>query len=159
MGKINMNRVILGGLVAGVVADILGYLVDGVLLAQRWATGLKYLQVHSFAPNQWVSFNIIGLVGGIAAVWIYAGIRPRFGAGVPTAIRAGLVAWLLTSLLPNLSFMWVAGLFGRRLTAMTTAGALVEIVLGTIAGAYFYKEGGNAHQAQTEEAGKHAAAV
>ena len=37
MGKINLGRVIIAGLVAGLVADALGYLVDGVLLAPRWA--------------------------------------------------------------------------------------------------------------------------
>jgi hypothetical protein len=33
MGKINMGRVIIAGIVAGLVADVLGYLVDGILLA------------------------------------------------------------------------------------------------------------------------------
>lgn len=35
MGRINMGRVILGGIVAGIVNDILGYLVDGVILAPQ----------------------------------------------------------------------------------------------------------------------------
>ena len=39
MGKVNMGRVILGGIVAGIVADVLGYVVDGVILAPRWAEG------------------------------------------------------------------------------------------------------------------------
>ena len=43
MGKINIGRVILGGLVAGIVSDLLGYLVDGVLLGPRWAAGMKAL--------------------------------------------------------------------------------------------------------------------
>ena len=36
--------------------------------------------------------------------------------------------------------MYVTGLFGRRLTLYSTLGALVEIVVGTIAGAALYKE-------------------
>jgi hypothetical protein len=36
--------------------------------------------------------------------------------------------------------MWVAQLFSRHLTVFTTAGGLVEIVVGTIAGAALYKE-------------------
>ena len=43
MGKINMGRVILGGIVAGIVADILGYLVDGVWLMPIWAEQMKKL--------------------------------------------------------------------------------------------------------------------
>jgi hypothetical protein len=140
MGKINLGRVILGGLVAGIVADILGFLVDGVLLAPRWAAGMTTLEHGNFSSNMWIWFNVFGLVSGIVLIWIYAAIRPRFGAGVKTAICAGVAVWVLGSLLPNLSFMWVAGLFSHHLCAYTTAGALVETVVGAIAGAALYKE-------------------
>lgn len=140
MGKINIGRVILGGLVAGIVADLLGFLVDGILLAPRWADGMKRLGHGDFSSNEWIWFNLLGLAGGIALIWIYAAIRPRFGAGVKTAILAGLACWFIGSLLPNCSFMWVAGLFSKHLAAMTTAGNLVEFVAGAIAGAAIYKE-------------------
>jgi hypothetical protein len=140
MGKINSGRVILAGLVAGIVSDILGFVVDGVLLAPRWAAGMKLLGRPEFAPNQWIGFNLVGLAAGIATIWIYAAIRPRFGAGPKTAVYAGVVVWVIGSLLPNLSFMWLGRLFSRHLTVYTTAGALVEIVVGTVAGAALYKE-------------------
>jgi hypothetical protein len=56
---------------------------------------------------------------------------------VKTAICAGVAVWVLGSLLPNLSFMWVAGLFSHHLCAYTTAGALVETVVGAIAALLF----------------------
>ena len=140
MGKINMGRVIIAGLVAGLVADLLGYLVDGMLLAPQWADGMKALGHADFSSNQWIWFNLLGLVSGIVLIWIYAAIRPRFGAGAKTAAYAGLVVWVIGALLPNLSFMWVGGLFSHRLMAMTTLGALVEIVVGAIAGAALYQE-------------------
>jgi hypothetical protein len=140
MGKINIGRVVIAGLVAGIVSDLLGFLVDGVLLAPRWADGMQNLGHAAFPPSEWIAFNMLGHIGGIVTIWIYAGIRPRFGAGVGTAVRAGIVAWLLTNMIPNLSFMWVAQLFSRHLTVFTTAGGLVEIVVGTIAGAALYKE-------------------
>ena len=140
MGKINVGRVILGGIVAGIVGDILGYLVDGVWLAPRWNLGLKALGHAPFTSDQIVWFNLIGLVIGLASIWIYAGIRPRFGPGVKTAIYAGVVVWIVGVLIPNASFMCVAGLFSKHLTLYTTLGGLVEVVMGTIAGAALYKE-------------------
>jgi hypothetical protein len=140
MGKINLGRVLIGGIVAGIVADVLGYLVDGVLLAPRWAEGTKALGHANFSANQWIWFNLLGLVSGIVLIWIYAAIRPRFGAGVKTAVLAGVAVWVVGSLLPNLSFMWFAGLFSHHLTMMTTLGGLVEIVVGAIAGAALYQE-------------------
>ena len=140
MGKINMGRVLIAGIVAGIVADVLGYLVDGMWLAPQWADGMKALGHANFSSNQWIWFNVLGLASGIALIWIYAAIRPRFGAGAKTAVCAGLAVWVVGVLLPNLSFMWVGGLFSRHLTAYTTLGALVEIVVGAIAGAALYQE-------------------
>ena len=140
MGKINMGRVIIGGIVAGLVADVLGYVVDGILLAPQWADGMKALGHAEFSSNQWIWFNAVGLVDGIALIWIYAAIRPRFGAGAKTAVCAGLAVWVIGALLPNLSFMWFGGLCPHQLTVMTTLGGVVEILVGAIAGAALYQE-------------------
>jgi hypothetical protein len=140
MGKINIGRLILAGLAAGLISDALGYLVDGVILAERWADGLAFLNHPQFSPMQWVWFSAIGLVGGFIAVWIYVGIRPRFGPGPLTAAYAAIAVWILTSLIPNLEFMWVLRLFEHHLTVFTTLGALVEILVGTVLGAALYQE-------------------
>jgi hypothetical protein len=140
MGKINLGRVILGGIIAGIIADVLGFLVDGVLLAPTWAEQMKKLGHPDYSSTQLIEYNVIGFVCGFALIWLYAAIRPRFGAGVKTAIYAGLAFWFVGTLLPNLSFMWVSGLFGRRLMAYTTLGGLVEIVVAAIVGAALYKE-------------------
>jgi hypothetical protein len=141
MAKINLGRVILGGIVAGIVADILDYFVDGLWLAPRWANGLKALNhPAAFSLRQIACFEVIGIVGGIVAIWLYAAMRPRFGPGVKTAVYTGVAVWVLTALLPNVGLMYVTHLFGRGLTLYTTLGALVEIVVGTIAGAALYKE-------------------
>jgi hypothetical protein len=141
MAKINLGRVILGGIVAGIVADILDYFVDGIWLAPRWADGLSALNhPAAFSLRQIAWFNGIGIVCGIVAIWLYAAMRPRFGPGIKTAVYTGVAVWVLTALLPNIGFMYVTNLFGRGLTLYTTLGALVEIVVGTIAGAALYKE-------------------
>ncbi len=140
MGKINIGRVVLGGIVAGIVLDLLGYLVDGVLLAPAWNSGMKALGHADLSMMQIMEFNLLGLATGIAMIWIYASIRPRFGAGVKTAVYAGMAVWVVGILIPNASFMCVTGLFSHHLTASTTAGALVEAVVAAIAGAALYRE-------------------
>jgi len=140
MGKINMGRVILGGIVAGIVADILDYPVDGIWLAPRWMNDMGLLGHPAFSSGTWIGFDVLGIVTGIVAIWIYAAIRPRLGPGLKTAIYAGVVVWILGTLVPNASFMYVGGLFSKHLTLYTTLGGLVEVVVGTIAGAALYKE-------------------
>ena len=139
--NINFGRVILGGIVAGIVGDILGYVVDGVILSPQWTAGMTALGKAEFSVSQNVEFNIIGLVYGIFMVWLYAAIRPRYGAGPRTAVCAGLAVWTAGTLLPNAGFMWASGLFPTSLTVMTTAAGIVESVVAALAGAALYKEG------------------
>jgi hypothetical protein len=140
MGKINIGRVILGGIVAGIVGDLLDYPVDGLWLKPLWDYDMGLLGRTSFSSSMWIGFDLLGIVTGIVAIWIYAAIRPRLGAGLKTAIYAGVVVWILGTLVPNASFMYVGGLFSKHLTLYTTLGGLVEVVVGTIAGAALYKE-------------------
>lgn len=139
MGKINIGRWLLGGIVGGIVGGILAFLVDGMWLAKRWSAGMTALGRNP-GQNEWIWFDLLGIVAGLTAVWIYAAIRPRFGAGVKTAIYAGLAAWILAALIPNASFMWAAGLFTKHLALYTTIGGLFEYVVGTVVGAAIYKE-------------------
>src|ERR1700689_910862 len=110
MGKINVTRLIVGGIVAGIAIDLLDYLVDGVWLAQRWADGMALLGKPGFSPVQDIWFNVLGLLTGLAAIWLYAAIRPRFGAGAKTAIIAGLAVWFIGVFLPNVGFMYISNL-------------------------------------------------
>jgi hypothetical protein len=139
VGKINLWRVLLGGIVAGVVIDIVDILVDGMWLAPQWADAMKVLGHVKVSPNDGKWFLLAGLAAGIATIWIYAAIRPRFGAGAGTAVIAGLTIWIVTMVLPNLN-MWINGLFPHRLIMLTCLGGVVEFVAGALAGAAIYKE-------------------
>ena len=140
MGKINIGRVILGGIVGGIVGDLLDIPVDGMWLAPRWNAGMQALGHPPLSTSQDMWFNVLGIVIGLTAIWVYAAIRPRFGAGVKTAIYAGVAVWILAFLVPNVAFMYIQHLFSAHLTLYTTLGAFVETVVGTIAGAALYKE-------------------
>ncbi|MGA3035320.1 MAG: hypothetical protein ABSD70_18700 [Terracidiphilus sp.] len=140
MGKINVARLILGGIVAGIVGDVLDYLVDGLILAPMWNGQLSTWGRPPFSCSQIAWYMTFGIITGLVGIWIYAGIRPRFGPGVKTAIYAGVAVWIIGFLLPNFALMWVPHFFSGHLTAYTTLGALFECVIGTIAGAAVYKE-------------------
>ena len=140
MGKIHLGRVTMGGLAAGLVANILGYFVDGVILAPRWAEAMKALGRPDFTTYQITAFNVLGFTYGIFTVWLYAAIRPRYGAGPKTAICAGMAAWVAGFLLPNVALLGVTSLFPPNLVAMTTLGAAVEWVAAALVGAAIYRE-------------------
>lgn len=77
---------------------------------------------------------------GFAAMWIYVGIRPRFGAGPKTAIYAGIAAWVLASLVPNTFFMVIPYMYPHHLALYATITDFFACVVGTLAGAALYRE-------------------
>src|SRR2546425_7215489 len=93
MSRINVGRVLLGGLVAGFVISICNFVINRVLL--RDAMNMEFARLHVPEPGNdfIVKAVVLTFILGIAIVYLYAAIRPRFGAGAKTAICAGLMAW------------------------------------------------------------------
>ena len=139
MTSINWNRVLLGGLVAGVIIDISEGVLDGVFLAEDWANAMKALGKPEISGSSIAAFNVMGLAIGIFTIWMYAAIRPRFGAGPKTALGAGLATWVIGYVLPSVAPA-VMHLYSRRLVAIGVAVGLVEVLVASVAGAYLYKE-------------------
>jgi hypothetical protein len=140
MGKINYGRVILGGIVSGIVATLLDWFSNAVLLGHLWDDAMKSLnRPTAFSGTFLGGFIVLELVGGILAVWTYAAIRPRFGAGMRTATYAGLLIWALAGVLPT-TMNVLTTTMGRRLGLYTTLLGLVSSVVATVAGAALDKE-------------------
>ena len=140
MGKINYGRVILGGIVGGIISGFLDWFLNGVLMGKLWEDAMKSLNRPNAFSGAFTSclFLVFG-IGGILLVWVYAAIRPRFGAGVRTAVYTGLVAWAFAVLLPNMLNV-VTGLYSPRLMFYSTLAGIVELVVAAIVGAALYKE-------------------
>ncbi len=140
MAHTNRGRVIVGGLVAGLLINIVEYVTNGVVLREAWGKAMAALNKPAdLSVAAIVIFNIWGFLLGIAAVWLYTAIRPRYGAGPRTAVRAGLVTWALAVFLANLA-NYPLGVLPTRLLVITSIVALVEIVIATLVGAWLYKE-------------------
>ncbi len=141
MAKINLGRVVLGGLLAGLIINIGETLLNVYVLGQLWEYTLKSLNrpsMDSTAPAM-VFYVILGFAVGIFSVWLYAAIRPRFGAGPATAVCAGLIVWFLASLYTSAG-MLPMHLFPRRLLLYSVIWEFVQMPLATAVGAWVYKE-------------------
>ena len=140
MGTINMTRVLLGGLAAGVIINISEGILNGVVLAQQWKEHMtKFNLPGEFSVNQSCWFSILGFVIGILTVWLYAAIRPRYGAGPKTAMWAGSFVWMLGYALA-MAYPTIVGLLPADLTVISPIWGLVEILVASVLGAKVYKE-------------------
>jgi len=140
MGKLNVPKIILGGIVAGILCFIGDGVVHGVLLKERWAQVMAMLgrqQVED--PSHMLYYAVYDLAKGLAGVWLYAAIRPRFGAGPQTGVIAAVVTWFLVIPVPLLGLI-PAGWFGRRFAALWSIEGLVVMVIAIVIGAWLYRE-------------------
>ncbi len=141
MGSINHMRVLMGGLVAGLVINVGEFILNDPIMGERMEADLANLGLGAQTGADIAIFVAHGFVIGILAVWLYAAIRPRFGAGLGTAVKAGLVVWVLvwTTFLAMNATM---GLFSDSVQWITMAWGAVEMPLATVAGAWLYQEAG-----------------
>ena len=101
MGKINLTRVLLGGLVAGLVINIGETILNMVVLGAEMEASLAARNLPPVGNDAIGSFVVMAFSLGIAIVWLYAAIRTRFGPGVPTAVLAGSAAWFFAYMYPH----------------------------------------------------------
>lgn len=139
MGKINMGRVILGGLLAGLVMNIGEFVLNEPILGRDWATAMESLNRSAMGSGAIAIFTVMGFLLGIAAVYLYAAIRPRLGSGPKTAVCAGLLVWFFVYLYPSVGAIGM-DLFPTRLLVIGTVWGLFEIPIATVLGAWLYKE-------------------
>ena len=138
---INTQKVLLGGLAAGVVLNAIDFVTNTYILGARMQA-----ETEAFKPGlsammmtgKSIAWYVISdFIVGILLVWTYAAMRPRFGAGGGTAIRAGLLFWVLGCLL-TAGYMHM----GMMSTGLwTTFGLiwLVNLLLASFVGGGFTK--------------------
>ncbi len=99
---INTSKVLVGGIAAGVVMNIIDFISYKFILGARmmaeseaFKPGMSQAMMSSSAM---VSNIVMDLVLGILLVWTYAAIRPRFGPGMKTATYVAVLFWILAGI-------------------------------------------------------------
>ena len=138
MGKINLSRVILGGILAGIIVNISEGLFHMSVMKAQEADMMKSLgRTVPEGGGVMVVWLLWGFAWGIVAVWLYAAVRPRFGPGPGTAARVGVAAWFFCCLL---SMVAMSNMGLIALNGLELVWTLVQDVIAVIVGAWIYKE-------------------
>ena len=142
MGKINKGRVLLGGLLAGLVFLIIHTVIHLAILGEQWTKAMSELNKPLPPENvsAAVAFVVTMFLVGISIVWLYAAIRPRYGPGPKTAVYAGLAVWFIFGLLGFGHSMICMDLLPCNLLGTGVGLGLVECVVVALLGGWVYKE-------------------
>jgi len=138
---INTKKVLLGGIVAGVVMNVIDFVVQYILGARMKAESDAFEpgMADAMMTGSAIATSVVmDLILGIALVWTYAAIRPRFGPGPRTAMYAGALFWVLASIFFS-GFMHM-GMMSSGLWWSFAFFGLVNFLLSAWAGAKVYSE-------------------
>lgn len=141
MGKTNIARVILGGLLAGLIINIFEYVLNGVVFASQWDAFEKSIG-RQMRPGAIPFFIVSAFVAGIGVVWLYAVARPRLGPGPKTAALIGVAYWFFAYAIPDANSV-AANVVPGRLTVTVNLILLVGVLIASVCGAAVYKEQAN----------------
>jgi hypothetical protein len=139
---ISGSRVVIGGLAAGLVLNVSGFLVQGMLLGKRMEA-----EMLAMAPvlagvgmdAATITARVISQFAiGLLLVWLYAAMRPRFGPGMRTAFAAAVVIWVCGFV------FYLDWLYMRMMHASTYAlvslAMIVTLAIAAWAGGMLYRE-------------------
>jgi hypothetical protein len=139
----NESRVLVGGLIAGgvLLAGTLG--LGRIIASYIVMANFAYVSPGNVPVSRLVWFVAGHFVIGLGLVWLYAAMRPRFGAGPMTAVRAGVAAWLIAIAVPAW-FQLLLGtarpaIAGGTMLSMTVVSGVL-FTFATLAGAWAYRE-------------------
>lgn len=142
----NIKKVVIGGIVAGVVMNVIDFVVNSYILGARMTAEADAFKpgmaAQMMSGSTMVSYIIMDFVLGIALVWTYAAIRPRFGPGLRTATFTAILFWLLALIF--LSGYRHMGMMSSGLWWSFAVAGLVNFFLSAWAGAKVYTEDGAA---------------
>lgn len=139
MSKINFTRVILGGLLTGFIINFAEFLLNEVIFVKQMEEMTRRLNIERPGVTFITAAVVMTFLMGVVIVLVYALIRTRLGPGPKTAVIAGLFGWFCVYFYAG---VLNGTLFGvpPYLMAIGLAWGLAEYVLGTLAGAWLYKE-------------------
>jgi hypothetical protein len=133
MKRINYGRVLLGGILAGVLLFMADGFIHEKLLHEHWMAAMKAAGRSVEAEehgSDMLYFAAFELLRGVAIAWIYAVMRAQCGPGPKTAICATLAVWAI--MFPIFFLQEVP--LGFYSTTLLTLWSLYEIVPSVIAG-------------------------
>ena len=139
MSQINYVGVLKGGVVAALNMLVSEAVLNVPIIGAQMDRELAARNLPGVSGGAFGVFTILTLLLGFLTVWLYAAIRPRLGPGPRTAMVAGLVVWATTYLYSAIAF-GVLGVNSMGLIIVSIVWTLIEMIVASAAGAYFYNE-------------------
>ncbi len=140
--SINIRRVVLSGLIAGVIELVLHMIAGALYLNALFREAIEpvnpaWMANVGSAPGM-IGFITITLLLGVSHMYIYAAMRPRFDARLAAVVSATLAAWTVESL--NWGIIGLIGIFTWWHICVEATIILGYMLIAVYTGSMVYKD-------------------
>jgi hypothetical protein len=143
---INTKKVIIGGLTAGLVLNILDFILNTYIFGARMKADMNAFKaglgdaMATMSGSTMAGYVIMDFVLGMLLAYTYAAMRPRFGAGAKTAIIVALIFWIFGTIV-SVNYMMVGMMSSGTWWSFGIAYLVCLVIASLVAGAMYSEEG------------------
>lgn len=138
----NRQKIVVAGLVAGLVLNVLDFITYSYITAGALKQAMDAvnpsLSVAMASSRAMATSIVMDFLLGIVLVWLYAAMRPRYGAGPRNALVSAFFVWLVSCF--AYSMLHTMGMVTMHLFLLVAVLSLITLSLGALAGGKLYTE-------------------
>jgi hypothetical protein len=122
------RKIIIPGLIAGAVINLIEWLVHRVWLYDQWVAAFA---AYGKNPSYWTPFVIANFWVGIVSIWTYRWLSGFYGSTKMTALKAATGMWIVFWVIP-IGGLQPFGFFPNYLLVMVIIVGIVDVALGIL---------------------------
>jgi hypothetical protein len=139
LDKINIYRIIVGGITAGFVMHLIDVLVHVVILKENYSAMIDSgIMREEIIASSVIMADLSVIFAGIIIAMLYFLLRGVVGPGPNTALKLGFMLGLL--LLPGAFALHAYYNVGGLVAFALGAGFIIQHIIGTLIAAVIYKD-------------------
>ncbi len=138
----NRQKIVVAGLVAGLVLNVLDFVSYSYIVGTQLASAMDAVNpslTAAMSTSRAMATSIVlDFLMGIALVWLYAAMRPRYGPGPRNALMSAFFVWLISAF--AFSMFHTMGMMTMHLWLLMACITFVNLSIGALVGGKLYSE-------------------
>jgi hypothetical protein len=122
------RNLILCGLLAGAIINVIEWLAHRVWLYDQWVAAFA---AFGKSPSYWTPFVIANFWVGIVSIWTYRWLSGIYGRSATTALKIAAGMWIIFWLIP-IGGLQPFGFFPNYLLVMVIVVGIADVALGIL---------------------------
>lgn len=135
--RINIRRLVLCGLLAGLILNLGDIYLNGPILANQWSHTMQTLNLEPISASAMLIFFFMEFLLGIGLIWLYLIFSIKYGRGYRSVFYAAFTVWSLVWLWSYITNM-VLKIYPADIVIPSLIWGFFQVGLAAITGSFIY---------------------